>query len=294
MGYITQGFKALYEKTIGSVIRKLKNDEVYSEISMLSLIKQNLFLYPLGKFLQQLGLIYLKFSVKISFEGEYAIYQNKEEVIYWPIAYSLQVPLFILGEILPYSSHNYFDLYTPNKEDIIFDIGACEGSFGLRCLQKYNVKKVYFFEPISLTISALRLTLKKYIGGRAEVHATAIADVEGETIFSYDPHHIEASHILRQSAEGEKVSMTTIDKFVEQHNIKKLNLIKMDIEGSEMSALRGACVTLQKLRPHVLVCAYHHPNDYKDLYVFFTQNGYELVKSTWGFPPKVCLYSPCR
>jgi FkbM family methyltransferase len=294
MSYITSGFGALYARTVGTVIRKIQKDEIYSEKSMFYLIEHNLCLYPLSKFLQMMGLLRLKLSVKVSSEGEYAVYRNKEETLYWPAAYLPQLPLLLWGELSPYSTHNYFDLYRPGPEDIVFDIGACEGSFGLRCLQKYKAKKVYFFEPVPLTCAALRLTLEKYLlGGRAEIHSTAIADTEGEVVFSDDPLNVNGAHILSgASAEGEKVPVTTIDKFVEQQGIAKLSLLKMDIEGAEMSALSGARETLRKLRPHVLVCAYHRPGDYQDIYDFFAQNGYELVKSSWGFPPKLCLYSP--
>jgi FkbM family methyltransferase len=296
MGYITSGFKALYARTFGTIIGKIQKDEIYSGKSILFLAEQNLCLYPLGKLLQMIGLLRLKWSVEVSSEGEYNVYRNEGETLYWPAAYSPHIPLLLWGELIPYSPHNYFDLYSPDPEDVVFDIGACEGSFGLRCLQKYSVKKVYFFEPVSLSCAALRLTLKTYLlDERAEIHPAAVADIDGEVVFSNDPLSVNGSHILSQpSAEGEKVPVTTIDKFVQRHGVAKLSLVKMDIEGAEISALRGARKTLRELRPRVLVCAYHRPGDYRDIDEFFAENDYELVKCSWGFPPKLCFYAPRR
>ena len=54
---------------------------------------------------------------------------------------------------------------------------------------------------------------------------------------------------------------TSIDVFCEQHELETVNYIKMDIEGSEMRALRGAERTIQRFRPKLAICVYHRPAD---------------------------------
>ncbi len=44
----------------------------------------------------------------------------------------------------------------------------------------------------------------------------------------------------------------------------KVGLIKMDIEGAEMLALKGACKTIQRCKPLLAICVYHKSGDTLD------------------------------
>jgi FkbM family methyltransferase len=51
----------------------------------------------------------------------------------------------------------------------------------------------------------------------------------------------------------EKVNVVRIDDFVENERINKVDFIKLDVEGSETRALRGARNTIEKYRPSLMV-----------------------------------------
>jgi hypothetical protein len=54
-----------------------------------------------------------------------------------------------------------------------------------------------------------------------------------------------------------KISLTTVDEFVEQEKLPRVDFIKMDIEGAEEPALRGAMRTINRFRPKWSIASYH-------------------------------------
>lgn len=60
---------------------------------------------------------------------------------------------------------------------------------------------------------------------------------------------------------SEKVRVTTIDNFVREFKLSRVDYIKSDIEGMERNLLRGARETLKTFAPKLCICTYHLPDD---------------------------------
>jgi hypothetical protein len=84
------------------------------------------------------------------------------------------------------------------------------------------------------------------------------------------------SQSLNMGEDKMTIKTTTVDKFVAQQNIQKLNLIKMDIEGAEPDVLSQCEQTMRTLKPVFLVCTYHDPKHYELLSSFFREHGYSV------------------
>ena len=53
----------------------------------------------------------------------------------------------------------------------------------------------------------------------------------------------------------------SIDDFVNNNGLEKVDFIKMDIEGAECSALEGAVETIMKFKPKLAIAIYHSMDD---------------------------------
>ena len=78
------------------------------------------------------------------------------------------------------------------------------------------------------------------------------------------------SHVVESQENASFVTchMTTIDTIVSQYDIKKVDMIKLDVEGSEEKALLGGIKTIVKHKPKLLISLYHNINDIFELPLF--------------------------
>lgn len=60
---------------------------------------------------------------------------------------------------------------------------------------------------------------------------------------------------------SEEYTTISIDDFVNENNIEKIDFIKLDIEGAELETLKGAISTIKKYKPKLAICVYHKKSD---------------------------------
>jgi FkbM family methyltransferase len=119
---------------------------------------------------------------------------------------------------------------------IIVDAGAHIGMASLFFLQHYKTASVYSIEPDSSNVRLLRKNLSAEIAGRqVTVIPCAISEKEGTALldnsgWSYNSKLKESSHL---SVEGEYVTVRTMESIIREYNINHIDLLKIDIEGSE-------------------------------------------------------------
>jgi len=57
------------------------------------------------------------------------------------------------------------------------------------------------------------------------------------------------------------VKSLTLDSFVERQKLERVDFIKLDVEGAELSILKGALETIKKFKPKMAISIYHKPED---------------------------------
>jgi hypothetical protein len=90
----------------------------------------------------------------------------------------------------------------------------------------------------------------------------ALWDKSNINLYCFDNGPGSKVNEYRTSNDDQEVQTVSIDDFVQKNNIDKIDFIKMDIEGAELNALRGAIKTLNKFRPKLAISVYHDLNHF--------------------------------
>jgi FkbM family methyltransferase len=141
---------------------------------------------------------------------------------------------------------------------VALDVGAHVGLFTLLLARWAEpTGHVYAFEPTPVTRTALidHLALNE-AAGQVTVCPFAVSDEEGSsfiyTVSNSPENTLSSTHGRLPRAQGTPVTVTTIDAFCTARSLAP-TCIKIDIEGFEIHALRGAKQTLTQHRPIVVV-----------------------------------------
>ncbi|MCD6569129.1 MAG: FkbM family methyltransferase [Deltaproteobacteria bacterium] len=147
----------------------------------------------------------------------------------------------------------------PVSGDIVIDGGSFYGETALWFSKHVGDNgKVYAFEPLPENISILKDNIERNHISNIEVVDEALYDKIGR----FKMRGIGPIATLVNNTEGiGPIPVITLDHFVKREDLDKVNFIKMDIEGSEMPALRGSAETIQRFKPKLAISIYHLKDD---------------------------------
>lgn len=189
--------------------------------------------------------------INVEFDSEcglyYVIYSGKKMYISRMYKTEKEVADYVRGimkEQDSQSPHCYLtDDYKLKKGSVIVDAGVAEGNFSLENIDE--AKHIYMIESDDMWIEALEHTFAPY-SDKVTIIKDYLCDHDGEGYCSLD-------NLL-----GEK----------------KIDFIKMDIEGAEVSALLGAIKILKNQAPMLDICAYHNEDDEGKIVTILKECGY--------------------
>ncbi|MBI2623049.1 MAG: FkbM family methyltransferase [Candidatus Liptonbacteria bacterium] len=148
---------------------------------------------------------------------------------------------------------------------VVVDVGANLGFFARLAAELAPKGQVYAFEPVPSTFALLQknapqaLSVIKGLGATTEKKKIFTSDISMDCSVLADSPHVGAKN--DDYSNVEEVALTSLDEFVAERKLSRVDFIKIDIEGYERFALEGARATLTKWKPVVAVSAYHNPDD---------------------------------
>jgi FkbM family methyltransferase len=149
---------------------------------------------------------------------------------------------------------------------VVWDIGANVGFYTLIASRLIGDGRVFAFEPLPENQAAIRRNLALNEIANVELVEVALSDREGSAQLEMhaSPTWAKLDTTADTTFKGDsavagrvEVAVSTLD--AQLARLPAPNVVKMDIEGAEVAALRGAARLLSEVRP-TLICEFHGTN----------------------------------
>ncbi|MEN1957644.1 FkbM family methyltransferase [Luteimonas changyuni] len=148
---------------------------------------------------------------------------------------------------------------SPRPGETVLDCGACVGEVAtVFAMHVGAAGQVHMFDPLPAHVRFCNMqkTLNPHLSSRMHVVPMAVGAVSNGCA----PLASGTAEIRPNAVPDASFAFISIDDYVRANDIH-VDVIKMDIEGGEGDALRGAEHTLRTFQPRLLVSAYHRNDD---------------------------------
>ena len=135
-----------------------------------------------------------------------------------------------------------------NDDDIVYDVGANVGMYTCFIVTHLHSGTVVAFEPVSKNAERLNENLELN-GLDAEIIQMVLSDTNGTIDISLTGEEAgEGEHAIATDDDAETIEVETAkgDSIIERRNLPTPTVVKIDVEGAELSVLRGLRETLRE------------------------------------------------
>jgi FkbM family methyltransferase len=145
--------------------------------------------------------------------------------------------------------------------NVVFDIGANVGWYSIQIASRFDNIIVHSFEPFSQTFQILKKNIKLNNLKNVVLHNIALGESEESADFYHYQNGTTVSSRVNlvdsKHAVKVKCQMSTIDSIVSDLQLSKLDLIKCDVEGSELSVINGGLKSIRTFLPIIYLELFH-------------------------------------
>ena len=126
-----------------------------------------------------------------------------------------------------------------SENGCFFDLGANHGlcSFGL--LPRFQSLKFHLFEANELLFQTIKMSTALHPNSSFFINHACLSDQEGVSRFHLENTQSGQSHVATVQESGIKVNNLVLDQYCSTNQIDRVDFAKIDLEGHELSALKG-------------------------------------------------------
>jgi len=153
-----------------------------------------------------------------------------------------------------YPFDRYKEVLGSTESPVVFDVGANTGLFAAAVFDHWPRAQVHSFEPQPQLVPRIReMAALNGLQDRHTINWCAVGGSSGEAEFFQNRNPISASLIKAKAARRsirrvDRVAVTTLDEYARTRALTRADLLKLDVEGVELDALRGATNVLKSVR----------------------------------------------
>ena len=170
----------------------------------------------------------------------------------------------------------------PREGEVFIDVGGYIGSYSIPAAKAVGrAGRVVILEPESNNRRQLEKNIA--LNGVTNCHVLPMAawSSSGSVGWHQDAHPVW--HRVEADQNDESVAAVSIDDLVRHFSLIRVDWIKMDIEGAEVDALKGAENTLMRFRPQLFIEVHETLKSVTELLSKFD---YTIVNATFDVRPK--------
>jgi len=191
---------------------------------------------------------------------------NIEEYL---LSYTLAALASLVEEIIIKDQYDAKEFLHSDDSKVILDCGANIGIFSLWAHYLSSESQIYSFEPTKSTFEILEKNIKiNNLDGCILNYNMAVGNRidriqlrSGKDSIGADNSLIDSGLQISDKITIQNVQMVTLDNFVQENNLPRVDFIKIDTEGYEKQIIQGASETIKRFSPVIACSAYHFKND---------------------------------
>lgn len=136
---------------------------------------------------------------------------------------------------------------------VVLDIGAYIGQYTLLAAKYASAGRVIALEPHPISYQRLQAHVACNRLGNVCILHQAAGQMPGRLPFALSEQASDSGFSSGWSGETIEVEVVPVDEVVRQMNLKRVDVMKVDVEGAEGQVLRGAQETLARFHPLLIV-----------------------------------------
>lgn len=180
------------------------------------------------------------------------------------------------------------------QPSVIFDIGAHNGSSIIRFLNLFQSSEIYSFEP---NIKMFEQLEAKFFDSNVHLFKKGVGEKPGNPQFNVHNTSTGSSSILQfrndtkfskrrnleNNTEKVKIETITLDMFAQENRITKIDILKIDTQGTELEVLKGSRNLLEQgaidiVEVEIIIAeVYEKQHSWSEIISYLSELNYHLI-----------------